>query len=101
MANKKYSSELKIEVVRRYIAGESPTMLMKEFKLSSKNRVFKWHKIYKDGNITFRETRGRISKKHDAKKSEINISEMSKDEYIEYLEMENDILKYLAALNQE
>ena len=101
MVNKKYSSEVKIEVVRRYIAGESPTMLMKEFELSSKNRVFKWHKIYKDGNITFRETRGRTSKKHGASKSEIIISEMSKDEYIEYLEMENDILKYLADSNQE
>jgi hypothetical protein len=30
MANKKYSSEVKIEVVRSYIAGESPTILMKK-----------------------------------------------------------------------
>ncbi len=77
MANKKYSSEVKIEVVRRYIAGEHQLSLWKNLNC---------HLRIEFSNGT---------------KYIMIIFEMSKDEYIEYLEMENDILMYLADSNQE
>lgn len=95
MANKKYSNELKKKVVEEYLAGARLMDLVRRYDLSGKNRVLKWRDKYlKYG--AFPDGRGKGSKGRPHK---TDTSKMTKDEYIKYLEMENDILKHLSSLS--
>ena len=55
----RYSKELKLEIVKRYLNGESPTSLANEYGLSTggKVRIWKWSNKYRTlGEIAFEET---------------------------------------------
>lgn len=96
MANKKYSDELKLQVVQEYLAGGRPTELIRKYGISDTKRIRFWKKQY----ITygcFPDGRGKGSHGRPRK---IDTSQMTKDEYIAFLEMENDILKQLSSLNK-
>ena len=60
MSRKKwYSKDLKLEIVKRYLNGESPTYLATEYGLSSsgRNRIRKWSNKYSTlGEQAFEET---------------------------------------------
>ncbi len=98
--NKKYSKELKIEVVKEYLKGEqSAGELTEHYDLSSENRIYAWVRAYEAGNTKFIETRGRLTGDTKGRPKKIkSFDQMSKDEYIEYLELENKILKELAEM---
>jgi transposase-like protein len=56
----KYSKELKLEIVKRYLKGESSTLLTREYNISGKkavNRILEWTNKYKSiGEIAFDES---------------------------------------------
>ena len=92
MVNKKYSDEVKLQAVERYLAGEGCMKLVREYGISDKGLLREWVKKYQRyGHLT------------DHRKSwyrnSPDRSKMSDEEYIRYLEMENDILKQLRSLN--
>ena len=69
--------------------------LVRKYELSDKSRIRLWHKQYLEYGC-FPDGRGKASKGRPPK---VDLKQMSKDEYIAYLEMENDILKQLRSLN--
>lgn len=97
MANKRYSDELKKKVVEEYLAGARMSELVRKYELSGKNRIRLWRDQYlKFG--AFPDGRGKGTKGRPHK---LDTSQMTKDEYIQYLEMENDILKHLSSLSSK
>jgi transposase InsO family protein/transposase-like protein len=99
MKTKRYSKELKLEVVTRKLKGESTMALVREFEISTPGVVRRWMKQYQNGNITFEETRGKATKATSPNKGsgkKINIDKMTDQEYIKYLEMEVDVLKKIS-----
>lgn len=97
MANKKYSDELKKKVVEEYLAGARMSDLVRKHELSDKNRIRLWRDQYLEHG-SFPDRRGKGSKGRPHK---TDTSKMTKDEYIHYLEMENDILKHLSSLSNK
>lgn len=94
--NKKYSDELKEQVVKEYLSGAKMMDLVRKYDLSDKNRIRLWTEKYlKYG--AFPDGRGRA--KNRGKRFNIDPASMSQDEYIRYLEMENAVLKQLRSLN--
>jgi transposase-like protein len=103
----RYSPEFKIKVVEAYLSGEfgGSKKTANYFGLPSKDRVMKWVKRYKESGpqSSFVETRGRATKVDNINKGrlkKVNLDEMTKDEQIAYLKMENDILKKVQALRK-
>lgn len=95
MANKKYSDELKKQVVKEYLAGARLMDLVRKYDLSGKNRVLRWRDKYLEyGSFPDNRGKGTSGKPH-----KIDTAQMTKDEYIVYLEMENEILKKLRSLS--
>lgn len=96
----KYSAEFKIEVVKAYLSNEYGGMarIANKYNLRIK-RVSDWIKIYRNkGPEAFLvETRGRNSN-GGGKLKTIRLDEMSLEEQVKYLKMENDILKKVQAL---
>ena len=96
---KKYPAEFKIMVVEEYLKCESGGVdaITKKYDLKSNRRVCEWLKIYKEqGPEAFLiETRGRKSK---GRPKSIKLEEMTLEEQVKYLKMENDILKKARAL---
>lgn len=93
--NKKYTEELKLQVVKEYLAGSKASEIVKKYELRDRNRIFKWRDQYLKYGY-FPDGCGKASCGRPRK---IDTSQMSKDEYIAYLEMENEILKQLSSLN--
>lgn len=96
---RKYLPSFKLEVAEAYLNGEGSYLsLARKYNLDSKLRVRDWAKIYKEkGSEGFLiETRGRNSKSEKTKP--INLEDMSLKEQVEFLKMENDILKKVKAL---
>lgn len=96
MANKKYSDELKLQVVQEYLAGKSPTELARKYGIRDTKRISFWKKQY----ITYGSFPDGRGKGSPGRPRKIDTSQMTKDEYIAFLEMENDILKQLSSLNR-
>lgn len=92
--NKRYSIELKKQVAEEYLNGERMSILVKKYGLRSDSQVIAWRDKYLAGD-DFQDKRGG-SRPHAMKRG---CEAMDKDEYIKYLEMENDILKQLRSLN--
>ncbi len=98
--HKKYTNELKKEVVSKYLAGEgSMNYLADKYGILDRKRVSVWVKQYKNGNTEFIDNRGKHSKGRPKKLKDI--SEMTKDEYIKQLELELEILKHFAEMMDE
>ena len=94
-----YIPEFKIQVVEEYLSGKSGGVdaITKKYDLKSNRRIRDWLKIYKEQGPEglMIERRGAPSKD---KRIPFNLDEMSLEEQVKYLKMENDILKKLKAL---
>lgn len=97
MANKRYSDELKKQVVEEYLAGARMSDLVRKYDLADKSRILRWRNKYLEHG-SFPDFRGKGS---PGRPRSIDTSKMTKDEYIAYLEMENKILKKLRSLNND
>lgn len=102
-----YSAEFKVEVVIAYLNGKygGQVATANHFCLRSKTQLCNWVKLYKKyGSKAFMfEKRGRAAKTDGVNKGrqkKVNLDELTKDEQITYLKMENDILKKVQALRK-
>ena len=104
--NNKYSYAFKKEAVEKYLSGElgGCTHAARELGLRNKTQLLNWTKLYKqDPELLKQDNRGKASIKDGVKKGrlkKIKLNELSKDEQIEYLKMENAILKKAKALRK-
>ncbi len=98
MKYKSYSIELKEKIVKEYLEGKSSSDTTRKYNIN-KSQLYHWKKQYKQFR-SFPDGRGK-SKTGRPKLNKVDKSQMTKDEYIAYLEMENDILKYLASLKKK
>lgn len=104
--NNRYSPEFKKDAVERYLNGELGGMTAAVRKLGLRNhrQLGNWIKLYKeDPKLLEEDRRGKASAKDGVKKGrpkKVKIDELDKDEQIEYLKMENAILKKAKALRQ-
>lgn len=102
----KYSPEFKKEAVERYLSGEigGMTIAARTLGLRSDEQLSRWTKLYRqDPELLKQDNRGKASSKDGVIKGrprKPKPDEMSKDEQIEYLKMENAILKKAKALRK-
>lgn len=98
----KYTKEFKIKVVKSYLSGEYGGLkkTAEYYELKDKRQVKDWLKIYKEkGTEAFLiETRGRLS---SGRPRSAKLDEMSLEEQVKWLKMENDILKKAKALQRD
>ena len=96
MANQRYSTELKEQVVKEYLLGTGMMELVRKYELADKSRVRKWVEKYRTcGNFTD----GRGKSKGGGRPRKTAPAAMTQESYIQYLEMENAILKQLRSLS--
>lgn len=112
MANKgskfnKYTAEFKVMVVKAYKSGNHGGLIgtAKFFGIPSFTQIRQWIKIYNEqGAEGFMiETRGRGTRADGLNKGrpkKVSLDDMTKDEQIAYLKMENEILKKVQALRK-
>lgn len=110
--NRKYSAELKIEIIRRVFDGESKSSLAAEYNLPGAGTIFSWMKKYEELGYNGLEgkqgrPRGRPKIMTKEEKKNTPLTNDEREELIrlrkekEYLEMENEYLKKLDALVKE
>lgn len=91
--NNKYSDEFKEKVVKAYLEGfESAEKIAIKYDIRSSTQVKRWRDQWRK-NGSFTDNRGKGS---TGRPRTIKREDMTKDEYIEYLEMQLEIKKYLA-----
>ena len=90
--NNKYPDEFKEKVVKDYLNGMSRRQVMDKYDINAHSTITRWVKKWKETK-SFPDDRGKGSKGRPKK---IKKEEMTKDEYIEYLEMKLEIKKYMA-----
>ncbi len=104
--NNKYSPEFKKDAVERYLSGElgGMTNAVRTLGMKSHKQLSVWIKLYKeDPKLLEEDKRGKASAKDGVRKGrpkKVNVDELDKDAQIEYLKMENAILKKAKALRQ-
>ena len=104
--NNKYSYEFKKEAVEKYLSGElgGCVLAARKLGLRDKKQLLEWVKLYKkDPELLKQDNRGKGSAKDGIRKGrqkKTKLDELSKDEQIEYLKMENAILKKAKALRK-
>ena len=104
--HQKYSPEFKKEAVEKYLSGELDEMVTAARKLGlrSDRQLRNWIKLYRqDPELLKQDNRGKASKKDGIRKGrpkKVNLDDLSKDEQIEHLKMENAILKKAKALRK-
>ena len=104
--NNLYSAEFKKDAVERYLSGALGGCIRaaRTLGLRSKTQLLTWVKQYKkDPKLLEDDGRGKTSVKDGAKRGrpkKVKIDELDKDAQIEYLKMENAILKKAKALRQ-
>ena len=104
--NNKYSYEFKKEAVEKYLSGElgGCEIASKTLGLRSHAQLIRWTKLYRqDPELLKQDNRGKGTTKDGIKKGrpkKIKLNELSKDEQIEHLKMENEILKKAKALRK-
>lgn len=95
--NKRYSVELKQKVVKEFLDGTtSAKELCRKYDINDTKRIYKWVDKYEAGDTNFTETRGKNTTGRPRKIKPID--QMTKDEYIAHLELENKILKSFAEM---
>jgi transposase-like protein len=93
---KRYSKDFKKSAVLDYLGGKRRIDVLMEYDIG-KTQLRHWTKQWREHG-DFPDGRGKHHKGGRAKLTTINKDEMSTAEYIAYLEMENEILKYQAVL---
>lgn len=102
----KYTPEFKKNAVERYLSGELGGLIIAARKLGirSREQLRLWSKLYKeDPRLLEHDGRGKASAADGVRRGrpkKVNIDELDKDEQIEYLKMENAILKKAKAPRQ-
>ena len=110
--NRKYSAELKLEIINRVFQGESKTSLAAEYNLPGPGTIVLWMKKYEELGYNGLEgkqgrPRGRPKIMTKEEKKNTPLTNDEREELIrlrkekEYLEMENEVLKKLDALVKE
>lgn len=96
--NNRYKNEFKEKVVKEYLEGsESADKIAMKYDIRSSTQVKRWrdkwreHECFPDFRGKSKHTRAGRPRLHTTVKEE-----MTKDEYIAYLEMQLEIKKYLA-----
>ena len=91
-----YTAEFKVNLVKEYLNNQGSYMtLTKKYGLKSTKQLRDWVKLYneKGEEVFLVNPRDKI-----AKPKSIKLEEMSLEEQVKYLKMENDILKKAKAL---
>lgn len=104
-ANNKYSYEFKKEAVEKYLSGRygGCDILSRDLGLRSPTQLKNWVKLYRQDPELLKQDGRRLGKKdgvHKGRPKKEKFDELSKDEQIEYLKMENAILKKAKALRK-
>ena len=110
--NRKYSAELKLEIINRVFQGESKSSLATEYNLPNNGTIVSWMKKYEELGYNGLEgkqgrPRGRPKIMTKEEKKNTPLIKNERDEFnelkkkLEYLEMENAYLKKLDALVME
>ena len=104
--NNKYSYEFKKEAVEKYLSGRygGYDRLTRELGLRSSNQLRSWTELYREDPELLKKDGRRSGKKDGVRKGrekKVKLDELSKDEQIEYLKMENAILKKAKALRED
>ena len=103
--NNKYSPEFKKEAVEKYLSGELGGMSVasRELGLRSREQLRQWIRLYKQDPELLKQDGRHLGKKDGVQKGrpkKVKLDELSKDELIEHLKMENAILKKAKALRK-
>ena len=103
--NNKYSPEFKKKAVEKYLNGELGSMAYasRQLGLRSREQLRQWIKLYKQDPELLKVDGRHFGKKDGVQKGRpkrIKLEELSKDEQIEYLKMENAVLKKVKALRK-
>jgi|SRR5665647_262223 len=93
---KHYPEEFKMQVVKDYLSGTKHNEVIRKYCIG-RTRLQKWTKQYKDTGRC--EDRSGKNNKGASRPRKVDPETMTREEYIQYLEMENDILKQLSSLN--
>ena len=92
---RRFSNKFKEQVVKEYLSGSRFSVILAKYDLGQ-TQLLSWTKQYRETG-SFQD--GRATGGGRPKK--IDMTQMTKDEYIKYLEMENDILKQLSSLGSK
>ena len=99
--SKHYKEDFKIMIVKEYLGGLGLADTTNKYDLK-KGRLLKWVKQYRDtGRCENRTGKSPKAGKGSGRPRKVNTEEMTDQEYISYLEMENEILKMLSSLNSK
>lgn len=90
--------EFKEKVVKEYLNGARMSDVTTKYDIH-KTQIKVWTKKWREDGC-FTDMRGK-AKKGRPKVTKVNKEEMTDQEYIAYLEMELDILKYIAFLERK
>ena len=96
--NNKYSPEFKKKAVEKYLNGELGSMAYssRQLGLRSHEQLRQWIKLYKQDPELLKQDGRHMGKKDGIQKgrpNKVKLDELSKDELIEHLKMENAVLK--------
>ena len=104
--NNNYTYEFKKEMCEKYLSGEygGGKTFCQKFGIRSKTQLYNWIILYrKDPELLKEDNRGKGTKADGVNKGrprQLDLTGLSKDEKIERLEMEVDILKKAKALRK-
>ena len=101
--NNSYSAEFKLKAVEQYLNGEigGITIAARKLGLRSKSQLRRWVKLYRQDPELLKKDGRKLGNKDGVRKGRPKkVDELSKDEQIEYLKMENAILKKAKALRK-
>lgn len=91
--NNKYSDKFKEKVVKDYLSGsESAETIAMKYDIRSSTQVKRWRNQWRESGY-FLDNRGKGSTGRPRK---VKREDMTDSEYIEYLEMQLEIKKYMA-----
>ena len=104
--NNKYSPEFKKEAVEKYLSGElgGQTIAARKLGLRSHSQLRAWIKLYREDPELLNTDGRTLGNKDGVRKGrpkKTDLGELSKDEQIEYLKMENAVLKKAKALRKD
>ena len=104
--NNSYTYEFKKEICKKYLSGEygGGMTFCQKFGIRNKSQLYAWLNLYrKDPELLKEDGRGKGTKAegiNKGKRPQLDLTGLSKDEKIERLEMEVDILKKAKALRK-
>ena len=94
-----YKEEFKVMVVQEYLGGLGFNDTLNKYEIASK-RLRLWVRQYREtGRCEDRSGKSPKAGKGVGRRKQTKLDEMTQEEYIRHLEMENDILKMLSSLN--